>query len=153
MGKIIAIIAAGLLCTVKFAIGFPAAIINFQLNFWESILFGFISGSIGNIMFIYAGTAINTFIDKLVGYFKKNKTPKPKKVFSKKSRRFVHIKNKYGLPGLALITPTIISIPVGNFLATRFFHNKGIVLLYMCASVLAWTLVITAIKFLINPVH
>lgn len=153
MGKIIGLILAGLFCTVKFAIAFPAAIINFKLNFFESIIFGFVSGSIGNIMFIYAGNYINMGIDYLMSYFRKNKAPKPKKVFTKKTRRFVYIKNKYGLFGLALITPTIISIPVGNFLATRFFHNKKKILLYMCASVLAWTLLITGIKFLINPVH
>lgn len=153
MGKIIGLIAAGLFCTVKFAIAFPAAIINFKLNFWESIIFGFVSGSVGNVLFIYAGGFINRMIDKVVLYFRKNKSPKPKKIFTKKNRRFVRIKNSYGLFGLALITPTIISIPVGNFLATRFFHNKGKILLYMCASVLAWTLVISTVKFLINPVH
>lgn len=147
MGLILALIGTALFCSVKFAIGFPTAIVKFDMNFLESVLFGFASGTLGNLIFIYAGDLINRLIDKLIRFLRPNRVPKAKKVFTKKNRRFVYIKNKYGLPGLALITPVFISIPVGNFLATRFFHNKKKILLYMSASVLAWTLVISVIKF------
>lgn len=146
---ILAIISAALFCTVKFAIAFPIAIHTLDLNFAESLLFGFASGSLGNLAFIYAGDLINNLIDKLIRKIRGKRPPKPKKIFTKRVRRFVKIKNRFGLPGLALLTPVVISIPIGNFLATRFFHNKKVILLYMEAAVLVWTLIISALNTLV----
>lgn len=145
---ILALLSAALFCTVKFAIGFPIAIHSFDMNFWESIVFGVASGTLGNIAFIYAGDFINHQIDRFIRKLRGKRPAKPKKIFSKKIRRFVRIKNRFGLPGLALLTPVLISIPIGNFLATRFFHNKKVVLLYMEAAVLVWTLIISALNTL-----
>ena len=68
---------------------------------------------------------------------------KPKKKFSRKNKLIVRVKSRWGLIGLALITPTIISIPVGTLLAARYFGNNWRTLPYMLLSVVGWGFVAT----------
>jgi hypothetical protein len=49
------------------------------------------------------------------------------------------------LIGLAAITPTFLSIPLGTFLATRFFPDKRKVLIYLCASVIVWSVIVSSV--------
>lgn len=67
-----------------------------------------------------------------------------KKNFTSRNRRMLKIWNRWGLTGLALITPVTISIPVGTFIATRLARNKKKVLLYMFLSVLFWSVLISS---------
>lgn len=67
------------------------------------------------------------------------------RIFTPRNRRIVRIWRKYGLFGIALLSPVLISIPVGTFLATRLVSNRKKVLLYMFCSVLLWSLVITTL--------
>jgi hypothetical protein len=53
----------------------------------------------------------------------------------------VRIKNKYGLVGIALLSPLIISLPIGVFLAMRYFKNKKKVFIYMLVGVTIWSLI------------
>jgi hypothetical protein len=75
-------------------------------------------------------------------FFPKKETVK-KKIFTRQSRVFVRIIKKYGLPGIALITPTIISIPIGTILARRLYPNRKKVFSYLLISVFLWSLSIT----------
>jgi len=133
------LITLWLLCTVKFAVSFPSAILALKLNFFEALLFGMSSGVFGSFFFIYAG---DWFLDRMAAIIPKRKNPKKKKVFTKGRRRLVYIKKKYGLIGLSIISPVFISIPVGCMLATRFYHNKKQILLHMSAAVFVWILLI-----------
>ena len=99
-----------------------------------------IGGFTGISFFYYFSNWVNKMISKL---FQKKKK---KQVFSKKVRRFINIKNKYGLIGIALITPIIISIPVGSFIASRFFSKKKHTLLVMFAGIVFWALLLPLIK-------
>ena len=68
---------------------------------------------------------------------------KPKKEFSRKNKLIVRVKSRWGLIGLALITPTIISIPIGTLLAARYFGSNWRTLPYMLLSVVMWGFVAT----------
>lgn len=70
---------------------------------------------------------------------------KEKKIFTPKTRKLVRIWKKYGLFGIAFITPVIISIPVGTILATRLIPNRKKVLLYLFVSVAIWSLAMTSV--------
>ena len=48
----------------------------------------------------------------------------PKKIFTKRSRRMVGIWKKYGLVGLAALTPVIFSIPIGTFFMSKLEKNR-----------------------------
>jgi hypothetical protein len=61
---------------------------------------------------------------------------------------YVKIIRRYGLFGLAFITPTIISIPVGSMLAGRLFPDKREVLLYLSGSVVLWSMALSAVLVL-----
>ena len=54
-----------------------------------------------------------------------------KKVFTKRNRRIVSIKQKYGLIGIAVSTPFLLSIPVGVFLVVRYYRASRIKFLYL----------------------
>lgn len=111
-------------------------------NYIESVIMLISGGFTGILFFYYFSNWINIMISK---FFQKKKK---KQVFSKKVRRFINIKNKYGLLGIALITPVIISIPVGSFIASRFFSKKKHTLLTMFAGVVFWALLLPLIKLI-----
>ncbi len=129
-----------LLASVKFAVAVPFFILENNLTFWEGFFFGVTSGVFGIFTFMFLSTIILRFwqwIKVQLGI----KRAKPKKVFSKRTRMMVRIKTKYGLVGIALLSPLIISLPVGVFLAMRYFKNKKKVFVYMLGGVIIWSLI------------
>jgi len=133
-----------LLSCFKFAFGVPAAFWTFDFNFWESLLFSSIAGFTGILISVYLSRIlIYAWIivkEKLFG-IKKIATNEitPKKRFSKKSRFMVKLIRKYGLAGIALLTPPLISIPVGSLLATKIYGKHPKVLIYLFGSVIFWS--------------
>jgi hypothetical protein len=67
-----------------------------------------------------------------------------KKVFTRRNRRIVRVKQKYGLIGIALITPFLLSIPVGVFLVVRYYRTSRTKFLYLIAANLLWSIIYTA---------
>ena len=67
----------------------------------------------------------------------------PKKIFSRRSRRMVRIWKRYGLVGLAALTPVLFSIPIGTFFMIRLEKNRNKIVLYMFVSITCWSLIIT----------
>jgi len=57
----------------------------------------------------------------------------------------IHIKREYGLIGLAAVTPVLLSIPLGTFLAARFFSDKKLVIFYLSASVVVWSVIVSSV--------
>ena len=66
-----------------------------------------------------------------------------RRVFTPRTRRIVRIWRRYGLTGLAALTPILFSIPLGIFFMVRFEKNKRKILLYMFVSILSWSLILT----------
>jgi hypothetical protein len=61
-----------------------------------------------------------------------------KKNFSRRSRFFVKLKTTYGLWGIIIATPVILTIPIGAFLANKYYARKKFIVLYMILSIVAW---------------
>ncbi|GAH34192.1 unnamed protein product [marine sediment metagenome] len=142
LADILEFIGLFLLAATKFAVAvgvLVSPVTNY--SYLESFLTLTTGGFTGIFFFYYFSNWVNKMITKLF----QNK--KKKKVFSKKVKRFINIKNKYGLIGIALITPVVISIPVGNFIASRFFSKKKYTLLFMLAGVVFWALILPIIKY------
>jgi uncharacterized membrane protein YbhN (UPF0104 family) len=68
-----------------------------------------------------------------------------KKIFSPRSRRMVRIWQRYGLVGLAALTPILFSIPLGTFVMSRLESNRKKILLYMFISIVSWSLILTTL--------
>jgi len=123
--------------SVKFAMTFPLAILQFKFDFFETILWTNLGGAIGIYFFAYLS-------DKLISWWKRTFRPKSKKVFSKKNRRIIRVKQRYGLIGIALITPLLLSIPVGTFLMVRYYHRSRYRFASLVASNIVWSLIYSA---------
>ncbi len=76
-------------------------------------------------------------------YIGQNVVP-PKKIFSRQSRRVVKIWKKYGLFGIAALTPVIFSIPIGTFFMSRYEKNRNKIFWYMFVSITTWSLLLTS---------
>ncbi len=141
MAKIAAILSAILLCSVKFGIFFPITILTQDFNFLEAMLFGAASGAVGVGVFMFAGEFLNKWLDIIIDKLRgKNRKPRIRKKFNKRTRQIVRLKNKYGLIGIAFLSPVFLSIPVGVFLAVRYFSNRKLVFAYLMGGVMFWTL-------------
>ncbi len=131
--KIITVFVACIFFFVK--LGVPSAIILFKYNFVKVILVTCSGGITGIILFTYLSAS---FLRWRHNYkLKRNKDHK-KVIFSKSARRIIKIKNRFGLVGIAFITP-IISTPIGSFIAEKFYKDKKIVILYLSVSVIFWS--------------
>ena len=139
------ILSLFLLTSVKFVVGVPATFAALQMSFIELWIFASVSGIFGVACFVFLSDWLFKIWDAFrMRYFPKNQHTK-KAVFTKKNRRFVSFIRKYGLVGLALLTPTLISIPVGTILARKFFSNRWKVFVYISSSVILWAVALSAI--------
>ena len=129
------------LATFKFAMAVPFFILEEKLSFWEGLLFSISSGTFGVILFMYLSTRLLQawrWIQKKLGIWR---NVRPKKIFTRKNRRIVWLKSRYGLIGIAVLTPILLSIPLGCFLAVRFYKNKRKVFLYMLGGIILWSFI------------
>lgn len=124
---------------------FPLVVMHFKFTFFETILWTNVGGVIGIYFFAFLS-------DKLIAWwqrtFRKKRmadlsSGKGKKVFTKKNRRIIRIKQRYGLIGIALITPFLLSIPVGTFLVVRYYRTSKVKFAWLIASNMAWSVVYT----------
>ena len=84
----------------------------------KTIIITYIGSLLGSIIFYYFGVAIFGWIDKLLGNRQRKKL-----LFSRKARAMVKVKIRYGIIGLASISP-IISIPISSLIVAKFFPGK-----------------------------
>ena len=61
----------------------------------------------------------------------------------------IGIKQRFGLAGIAAITP-LISQPIGAFFAEKFFKDKKKVILYLSISVVIWAIGLYFILYLFH---
>jgi len=65
------------------------------------------------------------------------------KKFTRINRLIIRIRRSYGFPGIVILTPVILSIPLGTFLALKYYSSKRNVLAWLSLSVIAWAVVLT----------
>jgi len=145
LAAFIKILLLFLFCTVKFVLGVPAVYAAYKFNFVELTLFSSVAGITGVFFFYFLGDWLSHQRTIFRQRFYPPKPKRPRKRFTRGNRIYVKVIKNYGLLGLALITPTIISIPVGSMIAGRLFHNKKLVLTYLSASVVLWAATLSAL--------
>ena len=144
MEKVLQILLVVILSATKFLTA-PITSLNIGFGYLETLLITTIGGLIGVVFFFYLSSAIMLLISKLGSKWNKKKPSKPKKKFTWKNKAIVHIKREYGLIGLAAITPIFLSIPLGTFLAARFFSDRKLVIGYLSASVVVWSVIVSSV--------
>ena len=130
--------------TWKFAATFPVAVYVFKMSFFETILYTNIGGLFGIVFFTFLSKGIIRLIE-VIRPKNKSSRKKPKNIFTKRNRRLVTIKNKYGLPGIVFLTPVLLSIPVGSFLIEKYYGKNKINFLFLALSNVVWSFIYTVI--------
>lgn len=145
MTEILKILGWLLFSAVKFLIAPGSIYIIGHYSYWETIAISIAGGWIGVSGFFYFGKIFFSFFEWISNRLRTG-IRKPKKKMSKISRYIITIKNhRLGLFALALITPSIISIPVGSILAAKYFsHDKRAVLILFIAVVF-WAFILTSL--------
>jgi len=70
------------------------------------------------------------------------------RIFSKKSRFIVKIRTTYGLWGIVFATPVLLTIPVGAFLANKYYSTRKYIVFYMILSIIGWAAVLSGLVHL-----
>lgn len=105
-------------------------------------------GCSGVIFFYYFG---HWAMKKVLGihqrYFVKDLPGKPplrkRKVFSNRNRMIVRVKYNFGMLGLAVLTPAVLSIPIGAVISARFYFDNKFMLPLLLVSTTAWCVGLT----------
>jgi hypothetical protein len=175
--KIILII---LLSSVKFVAGPPFAYFDkrYDFSFFETVLYCVIGGMLGVWFFTFFSLEIQIIANWFRRQFKRTfQRPqffsKPRstegeieisysiveqnkakqKVFTPRSRKLVRLWKKYGMIGIAFLTPVIISIPIGTIILNAFEDNKTKIFMYMFFSIVFWSVMFTSILELLHVVN
>jgi hypothetical protein len=135
MNQFLKILSVFLTCSFAFKIGFPTTFMVLDQNFMKVILISCGGGIFGNILFTYLSAAI---LKSIHNFRVKRGLIHKKKVFNSFNRRVIRVKKKFGLAGIAFITPIFLSTPIGAFLAERFFRDKKKIILYLSAATIFW---------------
>lgn len=146
------VVEVALVASVKFLLA-PFAAEGLGFNFGQSFAMTTAGGLAGIITFYYAGTKIAVWWRHLMALIKSvfTRRPasvierKPPKRFSRTKRFIVRVKTRFGLAGIAFITPSLISIPIGSLVAANLYRKKKGVLLALMVSLVFWSLVLNAL--------
>lgn len=123
--------------TLKFFFA-PSGALLAGYSFLETIAIHITGGYLGFVVFFFAGKFI-------VSWWHKVFKPKKKKLFNKRNRLITKIKSKYGLVGIAVLTPLILSVPVGALLASYYFPRAQKTLPVFFACIVIWSLILTSV--------
>lgn len=130
----------------KFAATFPVAIFGMNMTVAETLLFTNIGGIIGVIIFAkFSRRIISSWNKYMPERFKRSR--KPKKTFTRKNRRIIKLKSRYGLPGIVILNPILLSIPVATFLVVKYYGKKTSNLMWLVAGQLTWSMIYTFFYF------
>lgn len=149
-----------LLASVKYAFTFPYAMI-IGLDYKQALL-AVLTGGIGGVLFFYY---LSKPISRFSGVFfrrvckcsppffkykykqfceRQNLRGKPK-IFSRKSRIIARLKKSYGLWGIVITMPFFLTIPVGTFLAYKYYSHQKFIVGYLILSIVVWTAILSVV--------
>jgi hypothetical protein len=149
-----------LLASVKYFYTLPYALI-IGLKFDQAIM-ALLAGGMGGFMFFYylskyvirafnfvwpyICNRVPQFIKRWYrNFFSRKKVKRKIKIFTRKNRFLVRFKKTYGFWGIIIATPVLLSIPLGAFLARKYYRHRRHLVLYMMFSIVGWAAVLSGI--------
>lgn len=149
-----------LISTVKFFFA-PFLSIGYGFNYIETVTITTIGGITGVFFFYYLSKWViklfNTYSPRVISYFagadakrkleKLNNKKQKRKKFTRKNKFIINFRNKYGFTGIIILTPILLSIPIGAFLAQKYYSENSYVLALLSISVVVWSFLISSIYF------
>ncbi|MCG6190121.1 hypothetical protein [Maribellus maritimus] len=149
------IIHVVLLASVKYILTLPYAMI-IGLEYKQALIAVLIGGIGGFLFFYYLSKRaiqiyhkIRPYIYTLIPRQQKtenwkfvqdntNQQKKRRKIFSKRNRLIARFRKTYGFWGIIVTTPVFLTIPVGAFLANKYYSRRRFLVLYMILSIIGW---------------
>lgn len=121
-----------LVSSMKYMMG-PLTGASLGLSIWETALFTFLGMMSSVILFTFIGIK---FRHKITEKLKKKGKYK---LFTKKNRRIVKIWQKFGITGVAFLTPPVLTPIAGTIIALSFRVPRKKLWLYMAISAALWS--------------
>lgn len=149
-----------LLASVKYFLTLPYAML-IGLDYKQAVI-AVLAGGIGGFLFFYY---LSKRLTRWMGYFwpvlcqaipervktrfsvfcaRKMKNT-PAKRFTKRNRFLARFKSTYGFWGIIVATPFILTIPVGAFLASKYYSKRRQTVPYMIISIIGWAAVLSGV--------
>jgi hypothetical protein len=123
----------------------PSTAIIAGYNFGQTILITATGGVTGFLLFFKFGEILQSGFRLVI-------KAKARKRFSKRNRLLVKLKSKYGLWGLALLTPCLLGIPLGAFLASAYYRKQKGVLWIFFVFIVFWSFILTYFSVFIKTI-
>ncbi|QRR02889.1 hypothetical protein [Dyadobacter sandarakinus] len=127
-------LSVALASTLKF-FGGPITGVVLQLSWIETAICSALGMMFTVLVLTYVGSGIQ-------GLFKKYRKSAPKK-FSRTTRMAVNIWQRFGIIGIAFLTPPLFTPLFGPILAVAFRVPRGSIFLWMSVSAMVWGLAIS----------
>jgi hypothetical protein len=110
-----------------------------------TLLIGTVAGMMTSVV------AFTFFGDWLRSKLSNRLSSRKKKRFTKANRRTVIIWKKFGLAGVAGLTPVLFTPIIGTIVAVSFGAPKKKILLYMLLSAIFWSFIINGVLYFFGP--
>jgi hypothetical protein len=130
--------------SLKYMFGLAFAT-GFDLGFIPSVLLTVAGGMAGVLFFGFLGKQIIVLWNK---YIRKKKPVRVR--FGKFPRLMVNFKQKFGLAGIAFLTPILLQVPIGTLIAVRMKHSIPKISLYMLISFTLYSVVFCGAYYALN---
>lgn len=116
------------------------------------MFFFFLSKWVMKQFYRYCPEVMTYFTGKAKEEFSINcgRPSRPRKVFTWRNKTIVRVRGRYGFAGIIILTPVLLSIPIGSFLASKYYSKRRNVLLFMSISAVVWAFFISSIFFLLH---
>lgn len=123
--------------STKYLVGL-GLIFYYDYNFGESLILAITGSMMGVLLVGYTRDALHLLWFKYVGM------PKRKKPFTVnwRTRFIVRVRQRFGLAGIAFLTPVLLTVPVGTVIALSMYRSKPRVYAYMLVSFTLWSVVL-----------
>ncbi|WP_125077779.1 hypothetical protein [Rufibacter latericius] len=110
------------------------------VSFWATLGLTIAGMMTSVLLFSLIGSAVH---DRYVA----RQRAKNKPMFSKKNRRIVSVWKRFGMSGIAFLTPVLFTPIVGTVLATVLGVSKSRIMLHMFWSAVFWGFAVTLTLF------
>lgn len=138
------------LSALKFGLaGVPSAVFA-NWSFFKVLTVTISGGMTGTFVFLFISEALIRSYKKVRQKLIESKgqpdveqgNAKQKRKFTFTNKTIIKVKRRFGLFGLSILTPSLLSIPLGVFLAVRYYKNRKKIMSYMFISIVAWAVVL-----------
>ena len=143
MEYILKIISVFIVASLKYFWASPYSF-GLKLNEWETLFIMEMGGILGFMFYYYSFTPVIfkvRFEMWLIRHrFKRINARK----FTKRNKIIVNMRRRFGIWGLVILSPVILSIPVGALLGNKYFRHNHHFIPYMILSIVIWGVISVA---------